>query len=89
MRTTRLMDRIKIIGILGLTLMVSTSLIGCASMIKRLGYQPIPVHKSKTCQTSTVLITNLKANKNNRDYVLPSGQACVFQVKANKRLNRA
>jgi hypothetical protein len=68
----------KCAGIFLLALVLSGTLSGCTNMMKQLGYVPAQQPVQNTCQSSSVLLANLKKGINQRQYLLPDGHPCSF-----------
>lgn len=72
MKNTTVIRSFKILPVIGLIV----ALTGCANMMKSMGYEPVDSPAVKACKQSNVLITNLAAKPNKRQYMLPNGQLC-------------
>lgn len=65
---------------LGVVLMMSGFLSGCARMLRHFGYEPIPktpvTQPLPVCRRADVLITNLTVPRDQRHYQRPDGHPC-------------
>ena len=67
----------KIANVLSITLLAAI-LTACSGMMHQFGFEPIKdtTLNADKCANAAVLITNLKADENNRQYQTLDGQVC-------------
>jgi hypothetical protein len=71
------LNRFKFIGVLSMMVVGSSLLSGCADIMQKLQLERKPLLTTDACANAAVLITNLKANTNYRQYQLENGNQCT------------